>query len=380
MSTTRAPEIAQPNAMPAPGIEQQPPFRWTSAVDWLASVPILYKVLIANAAIVVFGAVAGTWMTIQLARDSHAASGAQLILLFAFVGVLVSVAANFLVLRAAFRPLTNLERVANAVRDGDVTVRVARARYTDPQLARLSDTFNDTLDELAKDREQLRALASQVIRAQEDERKRIARELHDDTAQVLFAQLLRLTAMKSSPNDDMRITAGELEDMTVEAIEGVRRLALELRPPSLDDLGLRESLGDLAERFSRQLDIPVEYQPRVGRDRLPAEIELVLYRVAQEAMTNIAKHAGAAHASINLTRRGELVTLIVTDNGRGFDPALASKQDDRGLGLGLFGMEERVVLVGGILQIISRSGIGTAVIATIPLDSRMAASFGGRET
>jgi signal transduction histidine kinase len=186
--------------------------------------------------------------------------------------------------------------------------------------------------------------------------------------------------MKSSPNDDMRITAGELEDMTVEAIEGVRRLALELRPPSLDDLGLRESLGDLAERFSRQLDIPVEYQPRVGRDRLPAEIELVLYRVAQEAMTNIAKHAGAAHASINLTRRGELVTLIVTDNGRGFDPALASKQDDRGLGLGLFGMEERVVLVGGILQIISRSGIGTAVIATIPLDSRMAASFGGRET
>lgn len=380
MSTSRAQEIPQGSPI-AMGDELSRPSAGgpLPAQRRLSNVPILYKVLIANAAIVVFGAVAGTWTTIQLARDSNAASGIELILLFACVGLLLSVVANYLVLRAAFLPLTNLERVANAVRDGDVTMRVAQTRYTDPQLARLSDTFNDTLDELAKDREQLRALATQVIRAQEDERKRIARELHDDTAQVLFAQLLRLTAMKSSPNDDMRATAGELEDMTVEAIEGVRRLALELRPPSLDDLGLRESLGDLAERFGKQLGIPVEYQPRVGRDRLPAEIELVLYRVAQEAMTNVGKHAGATVASINLTRRGEIVTLTVTDNGGGFDPAIASKQDDRGLGLGLFGMEERVVLVGGTLQIISRQNVGTAVIATIPLDSHIAAMFDMRE-
>lgn len=380
MSSTPVPELTHAGIVPVGdepvGLPSGPTLPLSRR---LSRVPILYKVLIANAAIVVFGAIAGTWTTIHLARDSHTASGSQLILVFACVGLLLSVAANYFVLRAAFRPLTNLERVANAVRDGDVSRRVERTRFTDPQLARLSDTFNDTLDELAKDREQLRALATQVIRAQEDERKRIARELHDDTAQVLFAQLLRLTAMKSSPNDDLRVTAGELEDMTVEAIEGVRRLALELRPPSLDDLGLRESLGDLAERFGKQLGIPVHYQPRVGRDRLPAEIELVLYRVAQEAMTNVAKHSNASEASINLTRRGEIVTLTVTDNGQGFDPAVASEQDDRGLGLGLFGMEERVVLVGGALQIISRDGIGTAVIATIPLDSRMAASFGADE-
>lgn len=373
-------EMAPPNIVVThEDMPMRPPDRPLPLSRRLSRVPILYKVLIANAAIVVFGAIAGTWTTIQLARDSHTASAPQLILVFACVGLLLSLAANYFVLRAAFRPLTNLERVANAVRGGDVTRRVERTRFTDPQLARLSDTFNDTLDELAKDREQLRALASQVIRAQEDERKRIARELHDDTAQVLFAQLLRLTAMKSSPNDDLRVTAGELEDMTVEAIEGVRRLALELRPPSLDDLGLRESLGDLAERFGKQLGIPVAYQPRIGRDRLPAEIELVLYRVAQEAMTNVAKHSHADEAAINLTRRGAIVTLAVTDNGYGFDPAVASEQDDRGLGLGLFGMEERVVLVGGTLQILSREGIGTAVIATIPLDSRRASSFGAGE-
>lgn len=380
MSSTRVHELAHEGAVLAVEESQRLPSGTAIPLSRrLSRVPILYKVLIANAAIVVFGAIAGTWTTIQLARDSHAASGAQLILLFACVGLLLSIAANYFVLRAAFRPLSNLERVANAVRDGDVSRRVERTRFTDPQLARLSDTFNDTLDELAKDREQLRALATQVIRAQEDERKRIARELHDDTAQVLFAQLLRLTTMKSSPNDDMRVTAGELEDMTVEAIEGVRRLALELRPPSLDDLGLRESLGDLAERFGKQLGIPVAYQPRVGRERLPAEIELVLYRVAQEAMTNVAKHSNATEAAINLTRRGQIVTLSVTDNGEGFDPAVVSEQDDRGLGLGLFGMEERVVLVGGTLQILSRDRIGTAVIATIPLDSHMAVSFGTGE-
>src|SRR5699024_2940299 len=98
-------------------------------------------------------------------------------------------------------------------------------------------SFNETLDELEEDRNQLRALTSQVINAQEDERKRIARELHDDTAQVLFAQLLSLTALQASAHEEVRAVASTLESSTVDAIEGVRRLALELRPPALDDLG-----------------------------------------------------------------------------------------------------------------------------------------------
>jgi two-component system sensor histidine kinase UhpB len=332
----------------------------------LLRLPILYKVLIANAAIVMAGAIGGTWTTLRVARAADAASQSELILLFATLGLLASVVVNFWVLRAAFQPVISLERVAAAVRAGDSTARALPPTFGDPQVARLADTFNATLDELARDREELRFLSGQVIRAQEDERKRIARELHDDTAQILFAQLLRLTGMKASPYEQVRATAAELEEMTVEAIEGVRRLALELRPPSLDDLGLREALDGLAQRFGDQLGIPVSFSAQGERGRLPAEIELVLYRVAQEAMTNVAKHAAPSNASIELIRQPDSVTVTVRDDGRGF--AFETQPRPDGGGLGLFGMEERLALVGGTLMIDSRVPGGTAVCGKVPLN------------
>jgi len=331
-----------------------------------ATVPLFYKVLFANVAIVLLGAIAGTYVTATASRNAEVATRTELILFFASIGVLLSVAVNYRVLRAAFQPLDSLERAANAVRLGDLSARAEPLLLSDPQLTRLAETFNRTLEELERDRLQLRELASQVIRAQEDERKRIARELHDDTAQVLFAQLLSLTAMKSSPSDDVRANAEALENMTVEAIEGVRRLGLELRPPALDDLGLREALGDLAQRFSDKLAIPVDLQMTGMKDRLSSEVELVLYRVAQEAVTNIAKHARATRITISLERTRDCVNLTVDDDGRGFDPAILGRRDDRGLGLGLFGMEERVSLVGGVLAIRHLNPRGMRIAASIP--------------
>jgi two-component system sensor histidine kinase UhpB len=337
----------------------------------ILSIPILYKVLIANATIVLFGAIGGTWVAVSLTRESEAVSRFSLMVGLGMTGVILSLVANYLVLRAAFQPLDDLEGVTNAVRNGDLSARAQRTTFSDPQMARLADTFNLTLDELERDREQLRNLASQVIRAQEDERKRIARELHDDTAQVLFAQLLRVTAMKGSPSEDVRSTAETLENMTVEAIEGVRRLALELRPPALDDLGLREALGDLAQRFGEQLMIPVSYHVTGLRDRLPSEVELVLYRVAQDAMTNVAKHAHAQHAWISLIRSTTGVTLSIDDDGHGFDIEIPVRGDGRGLGLGLFGMEERVALVGGSLMIRRLNPHGVRIVASIPMSGRL---------
>ena len=336
----------------------------------ISAVPLFYKVLIANVAIVLFGATAGTFVTATAVRDSDVPSRGDLVLLFASIGVLLSVLVNYLVLRAAFQPLDSLEEVANAVREGDLSARARPVPFSDPQLARLAETFNGTLDELERDQAHLRELASQVIRAQEDERKRIARELHDDTAQVLFAQLLSVSAMKSSPSSDVRATAEALENMTVEAIEGVRRLALELRPPALDDLGLREALGELAQRFSENLCIPVTLHVHGQRDRLPSEVELVLYRVAQEAMTNIAKHAKASKAEIILVRSAESVEITIDDDGRGFDPAIPTRRDESGLGLGLFGMEERVALVGGKLSVHQLRPSGVRIRAWIPTTGR----------
>ncbi len=333
----------------------------------LGGLPILYKVLIANAAIVALGAVAGTWLTIQTVRHAAEDQFVGLAAGFVAVGIIASVVVNYIVLRAAFRPLATLEQTALAVRGGDLSARAAPTSFTDPQVAHLAETFNATLDELARDRAELRSLASQVIRAQEDERRRIARELHDDTAQVLFAQLLRLTTLKGSPDPAVHSMAATLEEMTVEALEGVRRLALELRPPALDDLGLSAALGELAQRFAEQLEIPVDYQSRGLRGRLPSEVELVLYRVAQEALTNIAKHADARRIWLDVDRTGEDVTISIRDDGSGFDHAVMAESDGRGLGLGIFGMEERVALVGGRFRIWSRPGLGTEIFAFIPL-------------
>ncbi|MGH2559255.1 MAG: ATP-binding protein [Thermomicrobiales bacterium] len=339
------------------------------SVDRLRGMPILYKILIANAAIVVIGAVIGTWLTINAVRQAPNDSYTRLFVIFVIAGTVISVSVNFLVLRAAFRPLASLERAALSFMSGDRTVRAGRSAYTDPQLAHLAETFNATLNELARDREELRSLATQVIRAQEDERKRISRELHDDTAQILFAQVLRLTTLKSSADPSVQQMASMLEEMTVEALEGVRRLALELRPPALDDLGLLAALGDLAQRFSEQADIPIDYQARGPKGRMPSEIELVLYRVAQEALTNVAKHANAIRVSLDLDRTDEDVTISIRDDGQGFETEVATARDDSGLGLGLFGMAERVELVGGSFRLWSEIGSGTEVFAYIPLST-----------
>jgi two-component system sensor histidine kinase UhpB len=351
----------------APAAEQSPgelPSRFYSR---LLGLPILYKVLFANSAIVMLGAIAGTWVTIETVRQAPDGAFYELAILFAFAGIVLSVIANYLVLRAAFQPLAELEKTALAVKDGDFSARAIEATFTDPQVAHLAETFNATLDELERDRTELRSLASQVVRAQEEERKRISRELHDDTAQILFAQILRLTALKGSPDAKVQDVASTLEAMTVEALEGVRRLALELRPPALDDLGLLAALGELAQRISDQTGIPVDYQARGLKGRMPAEMELVLYRIAQEALMNVAKHAHASRAWLDLERTEQEVTLSVRDDGSGFDLASATQRDDRGVGLGLFGMEERAHLVGGDLKIDTKQGESTRILARIPL-------------
>lgn len=328
------------------------------------------RILLSNATIVVIGAVAGTWLTSVIVRRAPTEMMVPLAGGFAVIGIILSVLVNIVVLRAALAPLVQLRHAAQAVRSGDLTARAPISTKADVEMTDLAETLNATLDELARDHAQLRSLSSQVVRAQEEERRRIARELHDDTAQLLFAQLLRVTALKSSTNDELRRAGAELEVSTVEALEGVRRLALELRPPALDDLGLSAALADLAQRFLAQTRIKIDYQVRGSRTRLPADVELVLYRVAQEALTNVAKHARATKVSMDLDRSAGDVSLSIRDDGLGFDPERQIARASSGIGLGLFGMQERVHLVGGSLRIWSTAGRGSEVFAFLPLDYR----------
>lgn len=338
--------------------------------SWIYTLPILYKVLIANAIIIIAGAILGTTTTFLtfLARDDRLGiTLLTLIVGFVVVGFPVTMVVNYAVLRAAFRPIDVLQRTADAVAAGDLTARAEETRFIDPQIHRLSATFNATLDEIARDRQEIDALASAVIRAQEDERKRIARELHDDTAQLLFAQLLTIATLKSSVSGPNQPVVESLEDATVQSLESVRRLALELRPPALDDLGLYDALAALCTRTTELTGIPVRFSHRGARARLPRELELILYRVVQEALTNISKHAQAQHGWVTLDRGRGDVTISIRDDGIGFERHAAQATDGRGLGLGIFGMEERVALAGGSFRIWRRGEHGTEVFAMLPI-------------
>lgn len=227
----------------------------------------------------------------------------------------------------------------------------------------------DTLDQsLVKARQyqvRLRQMSSQVLTAQEEERKRIARELHDDTAQALTSVLVRLRLLERFAGDE-RLRAGitELRDLTGDALEGVRRMAIDLRPPMLDDLGLEAALQAFVQDFSHRWPVKAKFTGgRLGR--LPLDVELVLYRIVQEALSNVAKHANASRVEARLTRRGRSLRLVIEDDGCGFDVEAA--KSSRGSGLGLFGMEERLALIGGSVRVESAMGRGTRISVEAPL-------------
>jgi signal transduction histidine kinase len=209
-------------------------------------------------------------------------------------------------------------------------------------------------------------MSSQVLAAHEGERKRIARELHDDTAQALTSILVRLRLLERSATDeDVLRNVEELRELTSGALDSVRRMAMDLRPAALDDLGLAPAVQTYVERYAQTWPVTMTvHVDRLGR-RLPAEVELVLYRVMQEALTNIAKHASASNARVLLSRGRNEVTLTIEDDGVGFELTDRPRLD--GSGLGLFGMRERLALVGGDLDVQSTQGEGTVLTARVPL-------------
>jgi signal transduction histidine kinase len=202
-----------------------------------------------------------------------------------------------------------------------------------------------------------------VVGGQELERRRLARELHDETGQALTSILLGLRAVEESGSpEEMRASASELRELVVATLQDVRRLAVQLRPKALDDFGLAPALERLVQTFSEGAAIQVDLEARLGDDRLPAEVETTLYRIVQEALTNIVKHAEASKVSILLARRGGFAMAVVEDDGKGFEPDNA-----RADGLGLLGMRERVELHDGRLTVESAPGSGTTLVVEVPL-------------
>ena len=202
-----------------------------------------------------------------------------------------------------------------------------------------------------------------VVEAQELERSRLARELHDETGQALTSILLGLKPLeRSAESPDARAAVASVRELVVSTLRDVRRLAVELRPSALDDFGLVPAVERLAETFREQSGLQVDLESQLGEARLPREVETTLYRVIQEALTNIVKHAGARQVSILLQRKRGAAMAVVEDDGGGFDPA-----STRADAFGLVGMRERVGLAGGRLQVETSAGAGTTLVAEVPV-------------
>jgi signal transduction histidine kinase len=217
--------------------------------------------------------------------------------------------------------------------------------------------------------ENLRLLSNRVLHAQEEERKRFSRELHDEVGQALNAMTMNLAALKrlaecATPTAQARID--DTVQLVERTIETVHRFARELRPAMLDELGLEAALRACVRGFAERTGHGVEFHGRLEGNLLTPDQRIVIYRVAQESLNNVAKHASATHVDVILWREGGSAILEIRDNGRGFLPAPRRLEPDRQR-LGLLGMEERVRLVNGRFHIGSRPGAGTIVRVEIPL-------------
>jgi two-component system sensor histidine kinase UhpB len=317
----------------------------------LASLPLYWRVFATNAALLFVAFLVLVFAPVTVSVPPELTETVVLL-----AGLIVILAINLVVLRPVFRPLDEL---AETMRRHDPLSPGRRARVDgDPSIAALALTFNEMLERLESER---RASAHQALIVQEAERARIARELHDEVGQTLTGVMLQVEGLAAVIPDELREQLDELRETAREGTEEVRRIARRLRPEALEDLGLQSALSALATRVADQarIDIARELDPRL---ELSQQQELVVYRVAQEALTNVVRHAGAEHVELRLDRDNSNAVLRVRDDGRGLAQAdLASSN-------GIRGMRERAMLIGADLVISRRRERGTEVKLTIPLD------------
>ena len=334
----------------------------------LLHIPLFYKVLLTNAVSVVLIVVA-TSLAIRYVSALFSGPRYDLIALLALAGLLVSCAVNSLVMKLALAPLDRLEAAMDDVRHGKLSVQIETGPVSDERFDRLIAAFRQMLTTLQKNNQQLHHVSQKILVAQEQERQRVARELHDESAQTLTSLLLYLKLLAKSQNPEEAQRIQNLRQLAAHALEEIRRVAMELHPRILDDWGLEAALGRRVDELNSTNCIQVAFSvDGCVPGRLPKDLELAFYRVAQEALNNIVRHSHAQRAHVTLACIADCLTLEIQDDGIGFNTAIIGAA--RSNGLGLMGMRERLALVGGDLTIESHIGNGTQITAQAPLVHR----------
>jgi len=318
--------------------------RWnSSSLQW--------KVFAANAVVFVVAVGVLAWAPVTVHR---VATPSELVVLG--IGLLLMLGFDLMLLRQAFKPLRRLASTMQAAESLLSPDQTAAYRGDSAEVRALAEALGGMLARLERER---RDSALRELAAQERERGRIARELHDEVGQMLTAIALRAerAADEAAPGD--RETLLEISQTALGSLEDVRRIARELRPEVLDDLGLINAVVALCGRVDRQPGIRVRRELNWSLPKLAPEVELVIYRVAQEALTNVLRHAAASEVVVELRAEGEAVVLAVADNGRGV-PADAVER-------GMRGMRERASVIDAVLDVRARPQGGTSVVLTVPV-------------
>lgn len=310
--------------------------------------PLLWRVFLGNAALLIAGALVLAFAPVTVSARIAVREAIALA-----VGLLIMMIANLVLLRPLFAPL---ERLARQMSDVDV-LRARRVPIDSPgEVGALERAFNTMIERLETER---REAGTRTLAAQEEERQRIARGLHDEVGQTMTGVLFQLKRLAKNAPAEQRPAFAEAQHAVRSSLEEVRRIAQELRPEILDHLGLASALTNLSRAFAKRTGIAVRRRLESDLPTLEPNAELVLYRVAQESLTNVARHSGAGEVLLTLERSGDNVVLRVADDGRGFNGQPTE-------GGGLRGLREHALIVGGALAVGPGADGGVEVRLEVP--------------
>lgn len=316
---------------------------------------LLQRLFLANAAVLVVAALLLIFTPVTI--DAPVTLEQLALIIGAVAAMLI---ATFVLLRKSLAPLHELTALMRTIDPLEPGRRLTGVAHADAEVATLVESFNAMLDRLEQER---RSSGRRALAAQEEERRRIARELHDGIGQTLTGVAMQAERTATAPPDELRAAMQEIPDAIRSSIDDVRRISRELRPEALDDLGLANALLILCRRMGRHTGVRVEPDLDLanGLPHLPPETELVLYRVAQEGLTNAVRHAQATTITLSLRVAAGRIALRVRDDGRGIEAPLAGES------VGISGMRERALLIGAQLEIRSGHGAGTEVRLDAPI-------------